>query len=72
MKRKVWMDGEEGGEKEVCRQSEEWARLHQTLRKKKELSHLRPRGRLVLLETQWVGHSVAQILLYEIEFFLTF
>ena len=49
MKRKVWMDGEEGGEKEVCRQSEEWARLHQTLRKKKELSwsscsSLRPRG----------------------------
>ena len=24
------------------------------------------------VETQWVGHSVAQILLYEIEFFLTF
>ena len=38
VKREVWMDGEEWGEKEVCRQSEEWARRHQTLRKVKELS----------------------------------
>ena len=35
---KLWMDGEEWIEKEVCRQSEEWARRHQTLRKVKELS----------------------------------
>ena len=35
---KLWMDGEEWIEKEVCRQSEEWARRHQTLRKVTELS----------------------------------